>query len=241
MSFSQTSWSISSKHLTVKPDSLPERGDTLQPGRHRTARFAEPHQLHAVVVGMARRLDRGAEAPDHADDHAVSTQDAGDLRRAAEAVLDGQYRRLGPKQGACAARRGLHLRCLGRNDDEVAGADGRRIAGGADGDGAIAARAFEPEPIGGDGVHVRLPGVDGPDLVAGIGHERRVDAAHGAGADDSDLHGRVLRWFRFGGSERADARAVLFARGLGKGHEGLGHVVRCGQLAGILAGIGAAA
>ena len=141
------------------------------------------------MVGVARRLDRGAEAPDYADDHTLLAQDPGDLRGTTKAVLDGQNRRLGPEQGAGTGRGRLHLRCLGRDDDKVAGADRGGVGGSAERHRAIAARALEPEPVGGDRIDVRLPGVDGPDLVAGIGHERRIDAAHGAGADDSDLHG----------------------------------------------------
>ena len=77
---------MSSKHLTLKPESRQSAAMRSSLGVTAPWAFAEPHQLHAVVMGVAGRHDRGAEAPDHADDHTLLAQNTGDLRRAAEAV-----------------------------------------------------------------------------------------------------------------------------------------------------------
>ena len=171
----------------------PERGDALQTGRDRAPGLAQTHQLHAVVMGAARRRDRGAKAGDDADDHALPAQGSGDLGGAAEPVLDGQHRGFGAEQGACGRRRRLHLRRLRGEDDEVAGADVGGIGRRPDRDHAAPARAFESEPVRRDRIDMGLPGIDRPDFVAGVRHERGIDAAHGACADDPDLHASLPR------------------------------------------------
>ena len=77
---------------------------------------------------------------------------------------------------------------LGRDHDEIAEADLGRVRGRPDAHRALAARALDAQAACLDGVDVLGPGIDRPDLVARIGEQRRVDRAHGAGADDRDFH-----------------------------------------------------
>ena len=105
ISFSQTSWSMSSKHFTSKAARAPYLGDRFEARRDRAGELAEPHQLHAVVMRVAGAAHRRAEAADHADRDPLAPEDARGRVRAAEAVLDREHDRVGAERAASPLRR----------------------------------------------------------------------------------------------------------------------------------------
>ena len=186
-SFSQTSAFTSSSVCTVNPAARQTSATRSRARRRRAPPLAEAYELHALVVGVARRNDRGTEAPGHPDQDAVVAHDPGHDVGAPEPVLDREHHRVGAEQRACRERRVVHVPRLGRDDDEIDRAHLVRPSSGVDADGQVAARSLHAEPALPDRRDVRLPRVDRPHLVSGAAEQRRIDRAHRPDADDGDL------------------------------------------------------
>ncbi len=166
----------------------PDVRHRLDPRRHRAGAFAEPYELHAVVVDVAGCHHRGAEAADHSDGHPVVPEHRRSGVRAAEAVLDREHERRGADERTRAFGCGRRVHRLRRQHDQLGLARIGRVRGGVDPDGPVAARTLDPQPAVTDRLDQVLAAVDRPDLVAGTRQEPGVHRAHRAGADDRDLH-----------------------------------------------------
>jgi hypothetical protein len=151
ISFSQTSWSMSSKHFTRNP-----------PERHTSAICSSL----GVVTWTAHRCTKAADDPDH---DLVPAEHACCRVRSAEPVLDRQHHGVVTDEGFCRSRGLLDVHCFGGDDHQVArarfGSIGRRVQF----DSPITRRAFQTQAFGAHRLDMLFPGIDSPDFVAGVG------------------------------------------------------------------------
>src|SRR5262249_27847463 len=123
----------------------PDVGHALDTLAHGRGVLAETQQLHAVVVHVAGRLDRGPEAAGDADHHRLLAQHAGHALDAAQAVLDRQDDGLRTDQRRRRAGRVLDLARF-RGDDEQVDLPGiARVRAGLHAHDAVAAGAGDAQ------------------------------------------------------------------------------------------------
>ena len=174
-----------------EPGLPPGVGDTLDSLGHGPVALAEAHQLHPVMVDVARLDDRGAEAADDAGHHPLGADDRRDPLAAAETVLDRQHDRVVAEQRHRRGRRGLDVMGLGRDHDEVDGPHLGGVGRGRQRRGPVAAGAGDTQAVAPDRVHVVGPGVDRRHVMAGRRQQPGVDRPGRAGADDRNPQRRA--------------------------------------------------
>ena len=136
----------------------------------------------------AGRLHRGAETAGNAQDKPLQRHQWRHALQSTKTVLDDQDIGLVAHQRRRAAHRAFGIVGLCGDDHQLAGPGLGRVAGGSNFQRAVAADAFDPEALCGDGGGVFSPAVDQPDLMAGFLEQRAIDTAHGAGTEDADFH-----------------------------------------------------
>ncbi len=138
------------------------------------------------MTDVPRRDDGGAESARDADHGPLGPEDRGDGVGAADPVLDRQDDGPGAGERVRGLGRGAHVHRLRGDDDQVDLADLRRACRRSDPHRSISGRSLDAQPVTADRRDVRLPGVDGPDVVARRTEQACVDRAHRARADDRD-------------------------------------------------------
>ena len=185
----------------------------------------------AAVGGDVRGAEEvGGEGGD-ADEDAVAGDEGGDGFDVAEAVLEGEDPGGGAEELAGGVEGGGDLMSFGEDHQEIGDVGGFFGArGGEVGDDAgvvwrtegvgLEGVGFEAEAIAADGVEVLLVDVEEGDGGAGFGEEAAEEGAHGACAEDGDLHGEVSREQGRGMAGAVDVWAVT---GQGTRPQGAGH------------------
>ena len=131
----------------------------------------------------------GGESGD-SDEDARARDEYGDGFDVAEPVLQGEDPG-GWSDEVAGGGEGLgDLMGFGEDHQEIGDFGGLLGAAGDEvGDDARAGVSFEEEAVVADGVEVLLVDVEEGDGGSGFGEESAEEGAHGAGAEDGDLHG----------------------------------------------------
>jgi hypothetical protein len=145
--------------------------------------------LAAAVGGDVRGAEEVGGDGGDADEDAFAGDEGGDGFDVAQAVLEGEDPGGGSEEVARGQQGGRDLMGLGEEHQEVGNAGGFfGAAGGEVRDGRGAAVGFEAEAVAADGVEVLLVDVEEGDGGTGFGEESAEEGAHGACAEDGDVH-----------------------------------------------------